>query len=170
MYTDTDSLILNIKTDCFYTDMKLDIDEWYDTSDYSENNVHGIPRKNKKRPGFFKDELNGKIMTEFAGLRSKMYAFKCDGSSTCTKKAKGVKTYVLRNNVQFTDYVNCIHRRSVIVLPQNNFQSIRHCMLSVRRSKIALSPFDDKRCILPDNISTLPWGHMEISNNTSNNE
>lgn len=30
MYTDTDSFILNIKTDCFYTDMLTDIDERYD--------------------------------------------------------------------------------------------------------------------------------------------
>lgn len=160
MYTDTDSFILNVKTDCFYTDMLADIDERYDTSDFAENNMYSIPRKNKKKPGFFKDELNGKIMTAFVGLRSKMYAFKCDGVET--KKAKGVKKYVLRKNVQFSDFVDCIQQESVLVREQNSFRSKKHTVFSVRQAKIALSPFDDKRFVLADNIHTLPWGHSDI--------
>lgn len=162
MYTDTDSFVLNVHTDCFYSDMLADIDEQYDTSDYAEDNPYGIPRKNKKKPGFFKDELNGQIMTEFVGLRSKMYAFKCDGSNNDVKKAKGVKKYVLKNNIQFSDYLNSILRKSVLVRAQNTFRSKRHCVYSIRQEKIALSPFDDKRFVLEDNITTLPWGHKNI--------
>lgn len=162
MYTDTDSFILNVKTDCFYTDMMENIDERYDTSDYAEDNAYGIPRRNKKKPGYFKDELNGRIMREFIALRSKMYLYQRDGDSMVTKKAKGVKKYVLKNKVQFSDYVNCIEQNTVLVRSQNTFRSKKHCVFSVRQEKNGLSPFDDKRFIMDNNIDTLPWGHKDI--------
>ena len=46
--------------------------------------------KNKKVIGMFKDEIGGKIMTEFCVLRAKSYAFKLD-DDTEMKKAKGTK-------------------------------------------------------------------------------
>ncbi|XP_031619421.1 uncharacterized protein LOC116338364, partial [Contarinia nasturtii] len=61
MYTDTDSFIYEIKTDCFYEDMKKNLDR-YDTSDYPVNNLFNIPQKNKKIPGLFKDEMKSKIV------------------------------------------------------------------------------------------------------------
>ncbi|XP_016657858.1 uncharacterized protein LOC107883043 [Acyrthosiphon pisum] len=64
MYTDTDSLILEIKTDDFYQDMKTMLDH-FDTSDYPQENIYGLPLRNKKVLGKFKDELNGEIMSEF---------------------------------------------------------------------------------------------------------
>ena len=45
---------------------------------------------NGKVIGTFKDELEGKIMTEFCALRAKAYAYKL-GDDTEHKKAKGTK-------------------------------------------------------------------------------
>ncbi|XP_071653079.1 uncharacterized protein [Temnothorax longispinosus] len=91
-YTDTDSLIYHIECDDVYDIMKRHIHR-FDTSDYAIDNTYGIPLANKKVPGLMKDENNGAIMTEFVGLRAKMYALRVDGKKD-TKKAKGVKSNV----------------------------------------------------------------------------
>lgn len=159
-YTDTDSFVLHVKTDDFYEDMKQNL-ERYDTSDYPENNKFQMPRVNKKIPGLFKDELNSIIVTKFVGLRSKMYCVQT-GDIDKMKKAKGVKKYVLKREIQFDDYLNCLKNNSEIVKDQNSFRTKLHDVYTIRQTKIALSPFDDKRHILPCNIDTLAHGHVRI--------
>ena len=44
--------------------------------------------KNKNVPGLFKDELGGKIMTEFVALRARAY-FYLDNDGNEHKKSKG---------------------------------------------------------------------------------
>ena len=69
----------------------LDVKKWFDTSNYNKNDKRPLPIGiNKKVIGKFKDELGGKIMTEFCALRGKAYACKWD-DNTEHKKAKGTK-------------------------------------------------------------------------------
>ena len=73
-YMDTDSFIMHIKTEDFYKDISNDVDKWFDTSNYDKNDNRPLKiGKNKKVIGVFKDELSGKIMTEFCALRAKAY-------------------------------------------------------------------------------------------------
>ena len=63
-YMDTDSFIMNIKTNDFYKDISNDVENRFDTSNYEVKRP--LPTgKNKKVIGLMKDELGGKIITEF---------------------------------------------------------------------------------------------------------
>ena len=78
-YMDTDSFIINIKTEDFYEDIAGDVRKWFDTSNYDENDKRPLPIGiNKKVLGTFKDELGGTIMSEFVALRAKTYLFLVD--------------------------------------------------------------------------------------------
>ena len=73
-YMDTDSFIMNIKTNDFYKDIANDVENRFDTSNYEVNRPLRTG-KNKKVIGLMKDELGGKIITEFVTLRPKAYSF-----------------------------------------------------------------------------------------------
>ena len=63
-YMDTDSFVMNKKTNDFYKDISSDVDNKFDTSNYEVNRP--LPMgKNKKVIGLMKDELGGEIITEF---------------------------------------------------------------------------------------------------------
>ena len=68
LYTDTDPLIMEIKTNNFCRDVKTSLIEHFDISDYRKDNISNMPQVNKKVLGTFKEELNGQIMEEFVGL------------------------------------------------------------------------------------------------------
>ena len=49
-----------------------DVEKWFDTSNCNEDDKRPLPvGMNKKVIGLFQDELGGKIMREFMGLRAK---------------------------------------------------------------------------------------------------
>lgn len=162
LYTDTDSLILEIKTDDFYEDIKNNLNS-YDTSDYPLENIYNIPQVNKKIVGKFKDELNGVIMTEFVGLRSKLYSYKVFNSEKEVKKAKGVKKYVVEKFITHKDFRDCLISKNPVYRKQNLFRTKKHNIFTVEQNKKALSAYDDKRCILENSNNTLAWGHNKIN-------
>ena len=66
-----------IKTDDFYKDIKDDVRDKFDTSDYPSVHPSGIPTGiNKKVIGMFKDEVAGKQIKHFVGLRPKLYSLR----------------------------------------------------------------------------------------------
>ncbi|KMQ82825.1 hypothetical protein RF55_21740 [Lasius niger] len=156
MYTDTDSLVYYIECNDVYENMKRDIAR-FDTNDYVDN-ANGIPLVNKKIPGLMKDENNGTIMTEFVVLRAKMYALRVDGKKD-TEKVKGVKSNVVARTITFDDYTQCLHDEIEMTRQQSCIRSKLHKVYTIRETKIALSPYDDKRYIVPDSTDTLPWGY-----------
>ena len=63
--------------------------------------------KIKKVIGLMKDELGGKIMTDFVGLRAKTYSYLIDGGSE-DKKTKGTNMCVMKKKLKFENYKNCL--------------------------------------------------------------
>ena len=97
-YIDTDSFVMNIKTNDFYKDIANDLEKRFDTSNYEVNRP--LPTgKNKKVIGLMKDELGGKIITEFATLRPKTYSYLTDDGKE-DKKAKGTRKCVIKRMIK----------------------------------------------------------------------
>ncbi|EZA50199.1 hypothetical protein X777_11338 [Ooceraea biroi] len=154
MYTDTDSLIYRIECEDAYADMRRDIAR-FDTSDYPADNAYDMPQRNKNVPGLnlMKDENNGAVMTEFIGLRAKMYALRVCGKKD-TKKIKGVCRSVVGRTITFDDYARCLSESVEMTRQQSRIQSKLHRVYTVAETKLALSPHDDKWYIVPDSTST----------------
>ena len=89
LYTDTDSLLLEIKTEDIYKDMSEDKD-LYDFSNYSSNYFIYFD-VNKNVIDTFKDETGGDLIREYVGLRPKMYSVLLENKKSI-KRAKGVKS------------------------------------------------------------------------------
>ena len=86
-YMDTESFVMNIKTNDFYKDIANDVDKRFHTSNYEVNRP--LPTgKNKKVIGLMKDELGGKIITEFITLRPKTYSYSTDDGKEDKKEQR----------------------------------------------------------------------------------
>lgn len=187
LYTDTDSLIYELFEDP-YEVMRRDCHTRFDTSDYPKNNPYGIPQVNKKVLGMMKDENEGIPMTDYVGLRSKLYTVKNSNDEIdvkkrqwekeghdpeeiesmaqnygITKKAKGIKKSIVKNNICFDDYIECLETWKHKIISQNLIRSKEHNVYSLTQEKIALSPHDDKRYLVSGTFETLPWDHYSIN-------
>jgi len=187
LYTDTDSLIYHIFTDDFYDYMKEHI-ELFDTSNFPSNNKYGLPLVNKKEIGKMKDENGGRLMTEFVGLKSKMYSLKlevsdeeivemrnkcdreglnelelekCLANIGIIKKAKGCQQSSLRS-ITFNDYYECLFQHKNLITEQNSIRSEKHQVYTVKSKKLTLNNLDDKRNVNYLFTDTVPWGYRKI--------
>ena len=157
-YMDTDSFIMNIKTNDFYKDIANDVENRFDTSNYEVNRP--LPKgKNKKIIGLMKDELGGKINTEFVTLRSKTYSFLTDDGKE-DEKAKVTKKCAIKKMIKFNDYKKCLLNDEVMLKPQQRFISKKHDVYSENINKIALSNNDDKRIVSSNKITSYPYGYI----------
>ena len=157
-YADTDSFIINIKTEYFFEYISDDVEKWFDTSNYDKNDKRPLPiGKNKKVPGLFKDELGGKIMTEVVALRPKAYAYLDEGGNE-HKKSKGTKRSVIKQKLIFQNFKDCLFNNKTVYRSQERFKSYNHDVYTEEVNKIALSSNDDKRLQTFDRITTYPYG------------
>ena len=150
-YMDTDSFVMQIKTNDFYKDIANDVEKSFDTSNYEVNTSEPsalahrpLPTgKNKKIIGLMKDEQGGKIITEFFTLRPKTYSFLTDDGKE-DKKAKGTKNCIIKKLIKFNDYKKCLLNGEIILNSQKRFISKKHNVYTENINKIALSNNDDK--------------------------
>ena len=105
-----------------------------------------------------KDELGGKIITEFVTLRPKIYLFLTDDGKD-DKKAKGTKKCVIKKMIKFNDYEKCLLNDEVILKSQQRFISKKHDVYTENINQIALSNNDDKRIVSWNKITSDPYGY-----------
>ena len=151
LYTDTDSLLLEIKTENVYKDMQKNIEE-YDTSDFPEDHfLHNT-----------KDECAGRPIAEYVGLRPKMYSI-LEASGKNIKKAKGVKKTVVKNQLRHKQYKEVLTENKVFHHGMNVLRSVKHQTYGQHLNKVSLSPYDAKRWITKNGIDTFAYGHKTLS-------
>ena len=154
LYTDTDSLVFEIKTEdvyeYFYQDKNL-----FDFSDYPFDSKFFDP-VNKKVIGKMKDEFKGKNINDFVGLKSKMYSLISVDDEEVTK-AKGVN-----KKIRHKEFINVLFNKKVIRHNMKRIQSKLHEIGTYDVCKISLSCFDDKRYVLDDGVNTLAYFHKDI--------
>ena len=159
---DTDGVKYHIITEDVYKDMNKNIDV-FDTSNYPVDHKSGIiSGVNKKVPGKFKDELGGEIINEYAGVRSKLYAYLTLNNGE-QKKAKGIKKYAIKNKLLFKDFKDCVLNKTTKRITQSNIRSYDHKVYTEIINKVALNWYDNKRYIMENGIDTLSWGHYKIT-------
>ena len=99
-----------------------------------------------------KDELSGRIMTEFVAPTTKTHAYQIDDyeddDDSRIKKANGTKKCVTKKVLKFNDHKNCLLNDKVVLKSQQRFKSERHYIYTEKVNKIALSSNDDKDCKL----------------------
>ena len=135
-YVDTDSFKMNIKTEDFYNDIAMDVENRFDTSNYEVNRP--LPTgKNKKVIGLMKDKLGGKIITEFVTLRPKTYSYLTDDYKE-DQKAKGTKKCIIKRMIKFNDYKKFLLKDEVILKSQQRFISKKHDVYTENINEIAI--------------------------------
>ena len=75
---------------------------------------------------------------------------------------QGVKKSVVKKELTIEDYKDCVPGGKGKILEQVNFPSYKHEMSTERVRKVALSPYDDKRVVLNDEVRKLPVGHWRV--------
>ena len=159
LFTDTDSLTYEIEAKDVYKDFFKDKDK-FDNSDYPEYSPF-FYKTNKKVIGKFKDESAGIPITEFVGLRSKMYSYMKDNQKG-GKTAKGIKKNVIKNNIMHDDYKETLFNNKQMYHKMKTIRSENHQLGSYELNKVSLSCFDDKRYIHEDGIKSYAYGYKKL--------
>ena len=147
LFTDTDSVVYEIKKVDFYEDFYQD-----KNSKFSKF----FDPVNKNVIGKMKGEFKGKIISESVGLKSKMYSLLSVDDEEVTK-AKGVN-----EKMKHKGFVGVLFNKKVIRHNMKRIQSKLQTIGTYNVCKISLSCFDDKRYLLDDGVNTLAYFHKDI--------
>ena len=105
IYTDTDSFVIEVETDNIYKGMYEDR-HLYDFSEYNKNHPN-YSLNNKKVYGIFKDDLNGKILTEFTDDQPKMYSYEyIDNYLDILKNREPDEYKLIKSKMRSNEYID----------------------------------------------------------------
>ena len=154
LFTERDNLVYGIKTEDiykhFYRDKNL-----FEFRDYPLDSKLFDP-VNKMVIGKMKYKFKGRIISEFVGLKSKMYSI-VDVDDEEVKKAKGVN-----KKIRHKELVDVLFNKKVIRHNMKRIQNKLHRIGTYDVCKISLFCFDDERYIYEDSINSLAYFHKGI--------
>ena len=122
----------------------------FDFSDYSRESKF-YDNSSKKVMGKMEEEMSGKVVSEFIGL--KIYSLiRVDDEQQIM--AKGVN-----RGLKYAEFSDVLFNKKII---RHDIKRIQAKKRKLGTCKVSLSCFDDKRYILDDGIKTLAYGHKDI--------
>ena len=163
LYTDTDSLIMNIETEDIYQDMKT-MREHFDFSEYPDKHIifenmsndciKEMKNENCAVIGKFKDEVKGAYIKELIALKPKMYSLLIDkeGKEEHKSRAKGVPKQT-KDKIKHEQYKDTLLNNSITKAKFNTIKSDKHIIKTIELEKITLTSLDDKRYYINANES-----------------
>ena len=146
--TDTDSLMLEIKTR----------DLWEDIGKLNAYNGDWIEEEGNERNGeisIFKSETGKDPITEFVGLCTKMYSFVTESDEQAHMRAKGVGKEAMET-LKHSDYVQCLANGTSNIIKMQSIRSISQQLYTMEMLKKGLSCNNMKHWICEDGIHTEP--------------
>ena len=146
LFTDTGSLVYEIKTEDVYKDFYKD-KNLFDFSDYPSDSKF-FDTSNKKIIAKIIDEFKVKIVVGMSGLKSKLYSLINVDDEEVTK-AKGVN-----KQIRHKEFVDVLFNKKVVRHKMERIQSKLHRIRTYNVYKVSLSCFDDKRYVLDDGVNT----------------
>ena len=88
-----------------------------------------------------------------------MYSY-ITNASAGAKKCKGIKTGVVKTDIKHENYRDILFNNTQMHDKMRTIRSDHHAISTYELNKVSLSCFDDKRYILSDGISSLPYGPL----------
>ena len=135
--TDTDSLMLKVKTK----------DIWADIKAFNREHENWIEDEGNPRNGqldVLKSETGKDPIISFVGLRAKMYSFVTESDHKEHMKAKGVSKEAL-SHLHHEDYVKCLKEGTSNSVRMESIRSYKQQLYTVELFKKGLSCNDVKR-------------------------
>ena len=164
LYYDTDSFYLEIKNQPDLYQTILESEHYFDRSTYPKDHfLHSDSRK--QQLGIFKDIHAGDIITEVVALRSKMYAVRMQNDRE-NLKAKGLKRHLVKD-LTVDSYRRCLMECETTHHRFKQIRRFKHHIVTQVSGKVGLSPYEDKRYVLPCGVHTLAYGHFRIKDETN---
>ncbi len=173
IYTDTDSLIIEFKTENIYCDLAL-IKDKFDMSDIKKDSPYYKLLHHTdcvKVPGKFKPEEAGIPIAEVVCLKAKMYSFLMTDykDSYKNRHAKGIKKNNIKKDLRHQLYKDCLFESKMdMTVTQYNIESEKHELGLYENVKSSITAFDDKKYIIDHGLNSdsrfesVTYGHYKI--------
>jgi len=165
LYVDTDCFNMHIVGSNVNEELKclsLDGETVFDHSNLPvEDSLYSVSKKGI--PGYLKNEVAGKKIYAFVGLKRKMYAFKFYNDKFSKMRARGVPKQALKK-FSFITYCKTLKKRKIVYASFRTIRSIKCQLHTILQKKIAFTALSTDRYILGDGINTLPYGHFSLIN------
>ena len=158
VYSDTDSFIINIQTEDIEKEIKGHLAPHLDLSNFPPTH-HLYSNLHKGELGRLKIETQHNHITEFVGLKPKMYSYKTTADNRPNNTLKGIPHY-RRKDLTFEQYLTCLTEGTHVKTDIARFQFLKQNMTLLQQTKVALSSYEDKRFYF-DNMSSVGYGHPD---------